>query len=74
MVRDRLTELIPDVEFAAGLEVRDRPERSGTRSRVKYALGRGLGDERFDASVLSKFRTRGVEHSLEERCWSCIRR
>ncbi|MFJ9552089.1 transposase [Streptomyces erythrochromogenes] len=33
----------------------------------KYALGLGLADEGFDASVLSEFRTRMVEHGLEEK-------
>ena len=33
----------------------------------KYALGLDLDDEGFDASVLSEFRTRVVEHGLEQR-------
>lgn len=33
----------------------------------KYALGLGLADLGFDASVLSEFRARVVEHGLEER-------
>ena len=33
----------------------------------KYALGLALTDRGFDASVLSEFRTRVVDHGLEER-------
>ncbi|MFD7618269.1 transposase [Streptomyces sp. NPDC059802] len=33
----------------------------------KYALGLELDDPGFDASVLSEFRARLVEHSLEEK-------
>jgi transposase len=37
------------------------------RLDFKYALGLGLADRGFDASVLSEFRTRVVAHSLEAR-------
>ena len=92
MVRDRLGELFPDGEFAAGFGVRGRPGWSPGRLALvtvfqmaenltdrqaaeavwdkiswKYALGLGLEDGGFDASVLSEFRTRVVEHGLEER-------
>ena len=38
----------------------------------KYALGLELTDPGFDASVLSKFRTRLVEHSLEEQVFTTM--
>jgi transposase len=38
----------------------------------KYALGLESTDPGFDASVLSKFRTRLVEHSLEERVFTTM--
>lgn len=38
-----------------------------TRLDWRYALGLGLDEDGFDASVLSEFRTRVVEHHLEER-------
>ena len=91
-VRDRLGEVFPDAEFAAGFGVRGRPGWSpgrlalvtvlqmaenltdrqaaeAVRDKIswKYALGLGLDDEGFDASVLSEFRTRVVEHGLEQR-------
>jgi transposase len=90
--RDRLGELFPDVEFAAGFGVRGRPGWSpgrlalvtvlqmaenlsdrqaaeAVRDKIswKYALGLGLEDEGFDASVLSEFRSRVVEYGLEQR-------
>jgi transposase len=91
-VRDRLGELFPDAEFAAGFGRRGRPGWSpgrlalvtvlqmmenltdrqaadAVRDKIswKYALGLELEDEGFDASVLSEFRTRVVEHGLEQR-------
>ena len=91
-VRDRLGELFPDAEFAAGFGRRGRPGWSpgrlalvtvlqmmenltdrqaadAVRDKIswKYALGLGLDDEGFDASVLSEFRTRVVGHGLEQR-------
>ena len=41
--------------------------RCGMKISWKYALGLDLDDEGFDASVLSEFRTRVVEHGLEQR-------
>lgn len=38
-----------------------------TRLDWKYALGLGLDEDGFDASVLSEFRSRVVRHQLEER-------
>ena len=47
----------------------DRQAAEAVRDKIswKYALGLGLDDEGFDASVLSEFRTRVVEHGLEQR-------
>ena len=91
-IRDRLGELFPDSEFAAGFGARgprgwspgrlalitvlqmaenlsDRQAADAVRDKMswKYALGLGLDDEGFDASVLSEFRARVVEHGLEAR-------
>jgi transposase len=47
----------------------DRQAADAVRDKIswKYALGLDLDDEGFDASVLSEFRTRVVEHGLQER-------
>jgi transposase len=47
----------------------DRQAADAVRDKIswKYALGLELEDEGFDASVLSEFRTRVVEHGLEQR-------
>ncbi len=47
----------------------DRQAADAVRDKIswKYPLGLGLDDEGFDASVLSEFRTRVVEHGLEQR-------
>jgi transposase len=47
----------------------DRQAAEAVRDKIswKYALGLGLDDEGFDASVLSEFRARVVEHGLEQR-------
>jgi transposase len=47
----------------------DRQAADAVRDKIswKYALGLGLDDAGFDASVLSEFRTRVVEHGLEQR-------
>src|SRR6266496_1144921 len=48
---------------------RELPLAVAVRDKIswKYALGMALDDAGFDASVLSEFRTRVVEHGLEER-------
>jgi transposase len=91
-VRDRLGELFPDAEFAAGFGERGRPGWSpgrlalvtvlqmaedltdrqaadAVRERLswQYALGLDLDDPGFDHTVLSEFRSRVVEHGLEEK-------
>ncbi len=47
----------------------DRQTADAVRDKMswKYALGLGLDDEGFDASVLCEFRTRVAEHGLEAR-------
>ena len=47
----------------------DRQAADAVRDKIswRYALGLDLADEGFDASVLSEFRTRVVEHGLEQR-------
>jgi transposase len=47
----------------------DRQAAEAVRDKIswKYALGLGLTDEGFDASVLSEFRSRLVEHGLQEK-------
>lgn len=47
----------------------DRQAAEAVRDKIswKYALGLGLTDTGFDFSVLSEFRSRIVEHGLEER-------
>ena len=47
----------------------DRQAADAVRDKIswKYALGLDLDDEGFDASVLSEFRTRVVDHGLEQR-------
>jgi transposase len=57
----------------------DRQAADAVRDKIswKYALGLDLDDEGFDASVLSEFRTRVVEHGLEQRVldllWDALR-
>src|SRR6266511_3270898 len=53
--------------MAEALSDRQAAEAVGDKLSWKYALGLGLEDPGFDASVLSEFRTRVVQHGLEER-------
>ncbi|HEY0700079.1 MAG TPA: transposase [Micromonospora sp.] len=59
--------LITVLQMAENLS--DRQAADAVRDKIswKYALGLGLDDEGVDASVLSEFRTRVVEHGLEQR-------
>ncbi|ATL32222.1 transposase [Streptomyces formicae] len=91
-VRDELSELFADAEFAEAFGTRGKPgwspgqlalvtvlqftenltDRAAThRGRhgmdLNYALGMELDDPGFDSSVLSEFRTRLVEHGMEEK-------
>lgn len=47
----------------------DRQAAEAVRLRIdwKYCLGLALTDEGFEASILSEFRTRVVEHGLEAK-------
>lgn len=49
-------------------DLTDRQAADAVRSRIdwKYALGLELSDAGFDASILSEFRSRLVEHGAEE--------
>jgi transposase len=55
--------------FQMGENLTDRQAAEAVRDRLSwaYALGLSLEDTGFDHTVLSEFRTRVVEHGLEER-------
>lgn len=59
--------LVTVFQFQEGLS--DRQAADAVRGRIdwKYALGLDLTDPGFDASVLSEFRSRLVEHQASER-------
>ncbi|MFD5271598.1 transposase [Streptomyces sp. NPDC058335] len=59
--------LVTVLQFAANLTDRAAAHRVRSGMDVKYTLGMELDDPGFDASVLSEFRARLVEHGLEER-------
>jgi len=59
--------LVTVLQMAEALSDRQAAEAVRDKISWKYALGLGLGDLGFDASVLSEFRTRVVTHGLEER-------
>jgi DNA-binding transcriptional ArsR family regulator len=59
--------LVTVLQFGGNLTDRAAAHRVRFGMDVKYALGMELDDPGFDASVLSEFRARLVEHSLEER-------
>ncbi|WAZ26676.1 transposase [Streptomyces cinnabarinus] len=59
--------LVTVLQFAENLTDRAAAHRVRFGMDVKYALGMELDDPGFDASVLSEFRARLVEHGLEER-------
>src|SRR3954449_4492694 len=59
--------LITVLQMTENLTDRQAAEAVRDKMSWKYALGLGLDDEGFDASVLSEFRTRVVEHGLEQR-------
>ncbi|GGV69333.1 hypothetical protein GCM10010261_63820 [Streptomyces pilosus] len=54
------------LQFAENLTDRAAAHRVRYGMDLKYALGLELDDPGFDASVLSEFRTRLVEHGMEE--------
>ncbi|MGH3802961.1 MAG: IS1182 family transposase [Pseudonocardiaceae bacterium] len=55
--------------FQMAENLTDRQAAEAVRDRLSwaYALGLGLEDTGFDFTVLSQFRTRVVEHALEEK-------
>jgi transposase len=59
--------LVTVLQMAQALSDRQAAEAVQDKISWKYALGLGLEDPGFDASVLSEFRTRVVTHGLEER-------
>jgi hypothetical protein len=59
--------LVTVLQMAEDLTDRQAAEAVRERLSWQYALGLGLEDPGFDHSVLSEFRTRVVEHGLEER-------
>lgn len=62
-----LLALVTVMQYAEGLSDRQAAEQVGARIDWKYALGLELTAPGFDNSVLSEFRTRLVEGSLEEK-------
>jgi len=59
--------LVTVLQMAENLTDRQAAEAVRDKISWKYALGLGLEDEGFDSSVLCEFRTRVVEHGLEQR-------
>ncbi|MFF8916011.1 transposase, partial [Streptomyces sp. NPDC015032] len=59
--------LVTVLQFAENLTDRAAAHRGRYGMDLKYALGLELDDPGFDASVLSEFRTRLVEHGMEEK-------
>ncbi|MFD3940151.1 transposase [Streptomyces sp. NPDC058611] len=57
--------LVTVLQFAENLTDRAAAHRVRYGMDLKYALGLELDDPGFDASVLSEFRTRLVEHGME---------
>ncbi|ADI10227.1 hypothetical protein SBI_07107 [Streptomyces bingchenggensis BCW-1] len=59
--------LVTVFQMAENLTDRQAAEQVRLRLDWKYALGLGLGEPGFDASVLCEFRARVIEHGLEEK-------
>ncbi|WP_207757665.1 transposase [Nonomuraea cypriaca] len=59
--------LITVLQRVGNLTDRQAAEAVATDLAWKYALGLGLNDPGFDASVLSEFRSRVIAHELEEK-------
>jgi transposase len=59
--------LITVLQMAENLTDRQAAEAVRDKRSWKYALGLGLDDEGFDASVLAEFRARVVASGLEQR-------
>ena len=59
--------MVTVLQKAANLTDRQAADQVRTNLAWKYALGLGLTDPGFDHTVLSEFRSRVVEHGLEEK-------
>jgi transposase len=59
--------LVTALQLAENLTDRQAAEAVRLRIDWKYCLGLALTDEGFDASILSEFRARVVEHGLEAK-------
>lgn len=64
--------LVTALQFTENLTDRQAAQMVARAIDWKYALGLELTDPGFDASVLSKFRTRLVEHSLQEQVFTTM--
>ncbi|WP_370385233.1 IS1182 family transposase [Catenulispora sp. GAS73] len=64
--------LVTVLQKAENLTDRAAEHAVATRLDWRYALGLGLDEDGFDASVLSEFRTRVVEHHLEEQVLAAL--
>ncbi|WP_223884689.1 IS1182 family transposase [Micromonospora craniellae] len=62
--------LVTALQYTENLTDRQAAQMLARAIDWKYALGLELTDPGFDASVLSKFRTRLVEHGLEEQVFT----
>lgn len=62
--------LVTALQFTENLTDRQAAQMVARAIDWKYALGLELTDPGFDASVLSKFRTRLVEHGLHEQVFT----
>lgn len=58
--------LVSVLQYAEGLTDRQAADQVRPRMDWKFLLGLELHDPRFDASVLSLFRSRLIEHGLEQ--------
>ncbi|HSH83390.1 MAG TPA: IS1182 family transposase, partial [Herpetosiphonaceae bacterium] len=64
--------LVTIFQFAEGLSDRQAAEAVRARIDWKYALGLELSNPGFDASVLSEFRARLIEHGAETRLFETM--
>jgi transposase len=64
--------LVTALQYTENLTDRQAAQMVARAIDWKYALGLELTDPGFDASVLSKFRTRLVEHGLEEQVFTTM--
>ncbi|WP_089007295.1 IS1182 family transposase [Micromonospora viridifaciens] len=64
--------LVTALQYVENLTDRQAAQMVARAIDWKYALGLDLTDPGFDASVLSKFRARLVEHGLEEQVFTTM--